>query len=419
MFKNKSKRGVIKLFSVTAAVALFLGGAFLVWSGCDHETAEVGAVSDLDDQLVEANTGFGLELFRNIYEEEGEENLFISPASISLALSMTYQGAEGETKKEMADVLGYEDMELEKLNQANADLLTILGRPDEGVEISLANSIWKRVGLDFYEEFLEDNQNYFDAEVQALNFDNPEASEIINQWVEEETRGHIEDIVEDDIDHDTIMFLINALYFQGDWTETFDEEKTMNRPFYAPTGEREVPMMFRDDEIEYLEEDLFQAVRLPYGEEERVSMYVFLPHEDAGLEGFYEELNRENMTQWTNSFQKMEGKLGLPRWEMEYEVDLKDHLVEMGMETAFDHNLADFSNMREIPPVVYLKSVMHKSFVEVDEKGTEAAAATSVEVGIESAPADYFNMEVNRPFFFAIQDDATGALLFTGSVVEP
>ena len=425
MFKNKgkskNKRGVIKLFSVTAAMALFLGGALFAWTGCDEETAEVGAVSELDDRLVDANTGFGLELLRNIHEEEGEENLFISPASISLALSMTYQGADGDTKEEMAEVLGYEGIELEELNQANADLLTVLGRPDEGVEMSLANSIWKREEVDFYEDFMEVNEEYYDAEVQALDFGDPEASDIINQWVEEETRGHIEDIVDDDIDPLTIMFLINALYFQGDWALPFDEEKTSEQTFYLPEGEEiEVPMMQQQEDLAYLEKDDFQAVRLPYGEEERVSMYVFLPSEEVGLEGFYNKLKGEVWENWLEDFETIEGNLQLPRFDMEYEVELKNYLEGMGMDTAFHSNKADFGNMRDITQQnTYLSSAKHKTFVEVDEKGTEAAAATSVEVGVESALPESFNMTVNRPFFFAIQDDATGALLFAGSVVEP
>ena len=270
-------------------VLLVLGlvvGTVVVLTSEDRGSKEVGAVSELDERLVEANTGFGLELFREIYQEEGDENFFISPASISLALSMTYQGAGEQTKEEMAEVLGYQGMDLEELNRANADLLTILGRPDKGVEMSLANSIWKREGVDFYEDFLEVNREYYQAEVEALDFDDPEASDIINNWVKEETGGHIEDIVDDNIDPLTIMFLINALYFQADWSLPFDEEATTDQSFYLPDGnEIRVPMMHQREKLDYLENKDFQAVRLPYGEEGRISMYVFLPTEEAGLDG--------------------------------------------------------------------------------------------------------------------------------------
>jgi len=401
-----------------ACYLIFLFIFSAVTAGCTT-TEKVTAVDKIDERVADANLNFAMDLYSHITQEEDKDNVFISPASIFVALSMTYQGAGNETKEEMAEVLGYADIPMDELNRANADLLTVLDRPDEGVNLNLANSIWKRQELDFYEEFLESNQQYYDAEVQALDFNDPQASETINSWVEEKTEGKIEDIVDDDIDPDTVMFLINALHFEADWTEPFDPDHTQDRTFNLPDGEStEVPMMYRDDEMQYLETDEFQAVRLPYGENKRVGMYVFLPAEEVEQKDFVNQLSAENWDSWLSEFDEQEGILHLPKFEMEYELDLRDHLINMGMDTAFDESRANFENMRPIPPNLYLKSVQHKTFVETDEKGTEAAAATSVEVGIESA-TEQFQMEVNRPFFFTIYDDVTQTILFMGHINNP
>ncbi len=375
-------------------------------------------VEELDSRLVDANNSLGFKVFHQLREEE--ENIFISPSSILTALAMTYNGAEGETREAMARTLLLEEIDDEEINSLFTELLTIIQNPDPRVELSAANSLWSREGVDFREEFIERNKEYFDAEVAALDFDDPGATDIINNWVKEKTGGTIEEIVEPPIHPMTVLFLINAIYFYGEWTEPFDPELTREIPFTLPDGtEKEHPLMFRNDQFSYLENDLFQAVRLPYGENERVGMYVFLPAKDVGLDGFYEELNAENWKEWINSFYNGEGEVGLPRFNFEYETSLNDTLKNLGMEVAFDDSKADFSGMRPIPPRLFISEVKHKSFVEVNEEGTEAAAVTSVEVRLESAMPDYFTMIVDRPFFFAITDDMTGTILFMGSLLQP
>lgn len=392
-------------------------------TGCTLFQTEPGLaapVEELDGRLVRANNSFGIDTFHAIRAANDEENLFISPASIFTALAMTYNGAEAETREAMAKTLDLEDMTREEVNKAFADLLTILNNPDPRVEMAVANSLWARDGVDFKEDFLRRNEDYFNAEVTALDFDDPGAADIINDWVSEQTEGKIEDIVEPPIDPLTVLFLINTIYFHGEWSEPFDPELTREIPFYPADGSvKEHPVMFKHDEFSYFDTDLFQALRLPYGENERLGMYVFLPSGEAGLEGFYEELDPYKWARWTESFTTREGEVGLPRFQFEYEKSLNDVLKTLGMEIAFDDSAADFSGMREIPPRLYISDVKHKSFVEVNEEGTEAAAATSVEIRLESARPDYFSMIVDRPFFFAIADDMTGAVLFMGSVLEP
>ncbi len=215
------------------------------------------------------------------------------------------------------------------------------------------------------------------------------------------------------------MFLINAIYFKGEWSDPFDPDMTGNRDFNLPDGSvKEIAVMIKNDDFRYLETDDFQAVSLPYGKNERVSMYVFLPASDSSLEQLYGEMNLLNWKRWIASFGSMEGEVGLPRFKFEYETSLKDALAALGMGVAFDESAADFSKMHPVPPNLFISEVKHKTFIEVNEEGTEAAAVTSVEVGMTAMP-ETFSMIVDRPFFFAIADDMTGTILFMGSVTNP
>lgn len=372
----------------------------------------------VDPRLVEANTAFAFDLFHTLLEETTEKNLFISPASVSLALAMTYNGAAGDTAAAMADVLRIGEMSLEEINAAFADLRTILQNPDPKIELALANSLWARQGEEFYEDFLQRNRDYYGAEVTELDFDLPDAAATINRWVEQQTAGRIKDLIEPPIHPLTVLFLINAIYFKAEWSEPFDPDQTREIPFYLSDGSsREHPVMFREGQFRCLERDGFQAVAIPYGKTKRISIYIFLPESGQDLKSFYEQLTPESWDCWLDLFQETEAYLGLPRFKFEYEASLNDALKKMGMEIAFNDGTADFSGMKPVPPRMFIAKVKHKTFVEVNEKGTEAAAATSVEVRKESAPA--FNMIVDRPFFFSIVDNKTGSILFMGSVTDP
>jgi serine protease inhibitor len=410
------KTGGVFLVSLIGLTLLLLYGGGCALLGSESLAAPV---EELDQRLTDANNDLGINLFQELSKAAADENLFISPSSIITALAMTYGGADGETQRAMGKTLQLEDMSLEEVNAAFADLLTILQNPDPKVELAVANSLWARAGVDFYEEFLKLNQDYFQAEVNALDFDDPSAAETINKWVRSKTGEKIESIVEPPINPDTILFLINAIYFKGEWTEPFDAELTRDIPFNLPGGtKKNHPTMFRFGSYRYLENELFQAVSLPYGKNERISMYIFLPAQGTNLENFNTELSPANWKRWLDSFGNMEGELGLPRFKFEYETSLNDTLVALGMGPAFDEATADFSKMRPVPPRLYISDVKHKTFVEVNEEGTEAAAATSVEISVTSMP-ETFSMIVDRPFFFTIVDDLTGTILFMGSVSEP
>ena len=370
--------------------------------------------------LGRANTDFSLELFKTIAAGEPGENIFISPASISLALAMTLNGAKGETAEKMAAVLGMQDMTLEEVNDAYFSLLKLLTQNDPDVELSIANSLWSRKDVDFFDDFLDRARVYYEAEVTSLDFGLPDAADTINRWVEEQTKGKITDLISPPVNPMTVMFLINAIYFNADWQKPFDPDRTHPVPFYlADGGVIQHPVMFGDGSFPYLKREGFQAVGLPYGEEGRTSMYVFLPDEARSLDGLISELNTARWDEWLSAFQVESGSIGLPLFTLEYETELEAALTELGMGIAFDEGRADFSGMRPTPPGLFISSVKHKAFVQVDEEGTEAAAATSVEIRVTSIQVDAFSMTVDRPFFFAIVDNETGTILFMGSVTDP
>ncbi len=403
------------------AIAAMLLCAILIGGGCSLFGAEglAAPVEELDERLVDANNGFGFNQFRELVGSEPEKNIFISPASVITALAMTYNGADGETKTAMEEVMLLQGMSMDEINAAFADLLTILQNPDPKVELSVANSLWAREGAAFNEDFLKRNKDYFGADVAELNFDDTGAANTINAWVKEKTRNKIDSIIDPPINPETVLFLINAIYFKGEWSDPFDPDMTRDLAFNLPDGsQKDLPVMLKNEDFRYFETEDFQAVSLPYGKNERVSMYVFLPAVNSSLEELYEEMNVVNWKKWIASFGNMEGEVGLPRFKFEYETSLNDTLKNLGMAIAFDDSAADFSGMRPVPPRLVISEVKHKTFVEVNEEGTEAAAVTSVEVGMTAMP-ETFSMIIDRPFFFAIADDLTGTILFMGSVTNP
>ena len=360
--------------------------------------------------VASANTRFGFKLLQDLRERESGGNIFISPLSISIALTMTYNGAVGETERAMAEVLGIDALDLSTINNSNKALRNSLENPDPKVEISIANSIWSRQGVDFNPEFLERNRTFFGAEIASLDFSSPQATAIINDWVNENTNGKIEKIVER-INPQTLLFLINAIYFKGSWQDEFDESMTRPGTFHLPNGsEKRVQMMRREGVYPYFRGEIFEAMSLPYGDG-RMSMYIFLPNRNSNLNRFLGNLNEENWEDWISQLQDRRHELMLPRFKLEYEVRLNDTLEALGMGIAFGGG-ADFSAMG---PSLFISEVRHKTFVEVNEEGTEAAAVTAV-VGVKSVPSIF---RVDRPFFFAIYDAETETILFMGTVTEP
>ncbi|MGA9771786.1 MAG: serpin family protein [Blastocatellia bacterium] len=373
----------------------------------------------VDARLSGANARFGFNLFAEIEKQGAAQNIFISPTSISLCLAMAYNGAEAETKQAMARALEFQGVSLDELNRAYADLKAALENPDPKMQLQIANSLWARQGLKFKPDFIQRTKQFFSAEVTELNFDDSSAPATINEWVSNKTKGKIKKII-DQISPDSVLFLINAIYFKGAWTKEFDKARTKEDDFTTAAGARKrLPMMSASGNYGYYENDDFQAVSLPYGAG-RTSMYVFLP-KAAGLAAFHKKLTTANWESWMKEFKDQEGDLSLPRFKVEYEITLNDALKALGMDVAFDGTRANFRGMIQSTQNVYISQVKHKTFAEVNEEGTEAAAVTSTEMRATSVmrPRQRFQMVVDHPFFCAIRDNTTGTVLFMGSITDP
>ncbi|MBF2073194.1 MAG: serpin family protein [Synechococcales cyanobacterium C42_A2020_086] len=372
---------------------------------------------DVDPRLIEANTRFGFKLFSQVWQPSNATNLLISPSSIAMALTMTYNGASGSTQQAIATALEIQNLTLEELNAANAALRTSLETADPQVKLAIANSLWGRQDFAFNPDFLQRNQQFYDAEIASLDFASPEATDRINTWVNQNTEGKIPTII-DRIDPQHVLFLINAVYFNGTWTTQFNPAATQDRPFTRLDGsQKNHPLMSQSGSYLYRETEQFQAISLPYGEG-RFSLYVFLPSPDSNLNEFLQTLTPENWNRWMSEFARRPGAIRLPKFTFEYNTSLNEVLQALGMAVAFDPNQADFSNLSDTP--TFISDVKHKTFIEVNEEGTEAAATTSVGIAVTSAPVDPpFEMVVDRPFFCAIRDNQTGSLLFMGAVVDP
>jgi len=365
--------------------------------------------------LAQAHNALGFNVVRDLNHEQ-KDNVFISPTSIALALSMVYNGANGDTKQAMASTLQFKNLDTSQINQESLGLINLLKNPDKDVELSIANSIWTHQGLDVKPEFLKSVSDYYQAKSTALDFNDPGAAKEINSWVDKNTKGKIPTIV-DSIPSDMVMYLINATYFKGTWTKSFDKSQTVDKAFVPSKGASyKVPMMYQhEDDFSYYETDDFQSVSLPYGKSKRLSMYVFLPKD---LEKFTDSLDIQKWELWMSKYKESKGTVLLPRFKMEYEKELKDTLTKLGMGVAFDSQ-ADFTGIGDS---LQISQVKHKTFLDVNEEGTEAAAVTSVgavTTSIGGPEEKEFYMEVNQPFFLAIKDNQTKEILFAGAINHP
>ena len=372
--------------------------------------------------LVDGNSAFAFELYQALREQEG--NLFYSPHSISVALAMTYAGARGHTAEEMAATLHFM-LEQDRLHPAfnwlDAELASrgegAQGSDGEGFRLNIVNAIWGQKDYEFLTEFLDVLAENYGAGLRILDFTNQteESRLAINDWVSDQTEGRIKDLIpEGVITVATCLVLTNAIYFNAAWEYPFNENMTADGPFYLLDGGQViVPMMEQTEAFGYTDGEGYQAVELPYDGEE-LSMVILLP-EAGNFEAFEEGLQAPQICDMITGLQPSGVTLTMPRFEFDSEFSLKNTLEDMGMPAAF--SAADFSGMTGTR-YLYIRDVVHKAFVSVDEAGTEAAAATAV-VMEEEAPEPLVEVTVDRPFIFLIRDIETGAILFIGRVLNP
>jgi serpin B len=389
------------------------------------EAAAAGRPATPDEvEVVTGNSEFALDLYARLRAREG--NVFLSPYSISSALGMTHAGARGPTAAEMARVLRL-PFTGDRLHRAFGAIIRNLdgGDSKSRAELRVASALWPQAGLAIDSGFQTIATTHFGAGLQPLDFRRaPErARTAINAWVEQQTQDRIAGLVpEGTLTPATRLVLTNAVYFKGTWRHAFPERQTRNAPFTLATGRQTagVPLMTQRGHFQYLDGGSFQALELPY-EENELSMIVFLPAAVDGLAGLEQTLTAGRVSDWLARMTVHDVEVNLPRFRMTAMFQLRQALTDLGMPLAFTAGRADFSGIATGEPL-WLSAVIHKAYVDVSEKGTEAAAATGVVVQTTSAlrvPVPRAVFRADHPFFFVIRETRTGTLLFAGRVVTP
>ncbi len=365
------------------------------------------------NRVVEANTGFGLGLLRALHPAEDTPNLLLSPLSASMSLGMAMNGAAGETFLAMSATLGFEGLDQDQINEAYLSLIQTLVDRDPKVEFRLANSIWYKQEFQVHADFFQRARDFFGATVSPLDFLDPGSPDVINRWVEDETEGRIKDLISE-IDPLDRLFLLNAVYFKGPWASPFLEQATRDRPFNRADGSRiQVPTMSQDGVLRWFRDDDVQAVELLYGDS-AFSMVVMAPTDEGDLDALVAGLTPGRWHDLIGRLETARLMLRMPKFRFDYGVQLGGPLSDMGMGIAFRPQ-ADFSRIAPVDDL-HISRVKQKSFIDVHELGTEAAAATATVVSVTSMPPE---MSFDRPFLFAIRERSTGTLLFVGRVGDP
>jgi serine protease inhibitor len=398
---------------------MLAGAACLVlgMGACNKEEYEVKTL-DLPlkaAEVISADNSFGFDLYRGLAAEaKAGTNVMISPLSVSQALAMTYNGASGDTKIAMEEAMRTAGIDRDELNELNKKLVDALMAHDPKVVLEIANSIWYRQEYTILPDFVTRNQTYYGADVRPTNFDDPGCKDIINGWVDEKTHGKISEIVKE-VNPESFMFLINAIYFKGAWTYEFAKKNTYESEFNLENGSTaKVDMMKQKLDLNMFSTDVFTSVELPYGKG-NWRMFLFLPEDGKKVADIEEQLTDKNWGGWMKSYVAMkEVDFSLPRFTFAYEESLANALKAMGMEVAFSP-AADFTGILPSGDLM-ISDVKHKTFIEVNEEGTEAAAVTSVDIVLTSI-GNYISF--NKPFLFAIAEKSTGAILFLGKYMKP
>jgi serpin B len=380
-----------------------------------------GPAAAEESGMAVGTNAFALDLYRRL--SAGSGNLFFSPASISTAFGMAYAGARGQTAEQVAHVFHF-DPSPQKVGQETASLLKEWnGDADRGYQLSVANALWGQESYPFLPTFTAQLQADWQAELRAVDFRQTEAArQTINQWVQKETQDKIKDLIPSGgIDASVRLVLTNAVYFKAAWDEQFPPTGTHNGPFRLADGKSvEVPMMHQMARFGYLKGDGFAALQMNYARG-KLSMVVFLPDRPDGLAGFESSLNDQKLSDWIGrlrSGRSSEVRVGFPKFRMTQDLQLSRELVKMGMLLAFAPG-ADFSGMNGGKEPLNLGEAFHKAYVDVDEKGTEAAAATAIGIRATAIPVQEESFTADHPFFFVIRDNQSGLILFAGRVTNP
>jgi serpin B len=384
-------------------------------------TNSVKAAIDPNQQaVVSGNNKFALELYSKLESQQG--NLFLSPYSISTALAMTYAGAKGQTEKQMAEALCFAPVKNEQFHKTFGEIIKQLNASGEkgSYELVVANALWGQKDYKFLPEFLTLVRENYGGDLQQVDFaaQTETARKTINAWVESNTKDKIKELIKPGmLDSMTRLVLTNAIYFKGKWASPFKPERTQDSPFVLLDGQKvNVPTMNQTSKFGYMEANDIQVLEMPYVNND-LSMVILLPKQADGVKGLEKELVSDNLTGWLAGIHKREVQVFFPRFKMASEFGLGKILSAMGMPDAFSGK-ADFSGMtgnREL----FISAVVHKAYVDVNEEGTEAAAATGVTMKLTGIGAPPPVFRADHPFIFLIRDNQTGSILFLGRVANP
>ena len=369
--------------------------------------------------LVMAQRSFGLKLLARLVDQFPGRNIFFSPADLGSALALLYNGAGGSTRRAIAEALGLRDITPDQLNQFFAAYQSLMNSPAGEVDLAKASALWVKAGSRLNNEFVRLGVEWFDIEISQVDFKDPQTRIAINTWVANKTRGLIES-TSGSVGPESILLLTSALYFKGLWALPFDPSLTKERSFTTYKGSRKnVPMMSKTSEFHYLENRDFQAVRLDY-KGGQFSLTLFLPAAQSDLQGFQATLSAKRWGRWMRQFKLRPGTVMLPRFQVKFNASLHRAFEALGLGVLFDPDSANLDGIMSDGPSPFLTGVQHQAFVDLDEEGTEAAAATELLLAVSYTPRPpkVFLMMVDRPFFFAIQDNAAGIPLFLGSVYD-
>lgn len=383
---------------------------FLFNFSCSENATEVTfKKTATSSKIISSNNDFAFSFFKEISLEQ-KENYMVSPVSLSLAMGMLFNGAEGITKELMSEGLGYAHFSTENLSSVNKNIIENLVSD----HLKIANSNWIKEGFNVKQDFIDLNKKYYAAEIHIEDFSDPSTVNKINNWVGDKTNQKIKTIV-DQISNESVLFLINAIYFNANWKYEFDEEKTTKQHFYLENGNSILTDMMRleTDKLMYQKNELFSSVILPY-KNDKYSMTLLLPNEEKSTDAIVEKLNTNTWENWQNNYEKTDLLLSLPKFKFEYKNTLNDELTHMGF-----GNLFGTPNLRGIADAnLTVSKVLQKTFIDVNEKGTEAAAVTVIEIKLTSLP-QIAEFNCNKPFLFLITEKNTGSICFIGKVGKP
>ena len=419
----------MKNITTTGAPALFLSLLMAITS-CEKNSNTPDSPGDpveisteiYQKEVIDSANSFAFDLFAPIMEaSKGDENIMISPFSISSALSMTLNGAAGETYDGMLKALRLEGKTLDHVNETYLKLMAEMVPVDERVVVEIANSVWVEKDFQVKQTFMNSVQDWYKAEAQNFDASDPDAVKVVNSWIAEKTHDKIQNML-DKFDSSVAMLLINAIYFNGMWRYRFDKAETRDEPFYlTPSTPNEVPMMHQKENLKAVRSDGFTLVDLPYGQG-NYSMLIALPDEEMSSSDITGCLTSDQWIAWIEQLgnNTHDVELSMPKFKYGYKRLLNSDLINLGMGVAFS-DWADFSNISDAP--LKISRVIHQSFIETGEEGTEAAAATIVEMvnmsaGTGSEPL-VMKIDINRPFLFFIHENSTGTILFMGRVCNP